>query len=190
MEKALTDSEIVQALFDRKEEIFTEVEKRYGKRCLATAENILNNREDAKECVNDAYMKLWNLIPPNRPQILGTYLCKLVKYTAIDMLKSRLAYKRGGGAFSLVLDELSECIPDKINVERAAESRETIEKINKFLRESPEESRRIFILRYWYCCEISDIAKRLGMRKNHVSVILSRTRSRLREYLEKEGLEP
>lgn len=185
----MEDSEIVQLFWDRKEAALSAVEKKHGKRCIAVAENILNSREDAEDCVNESYLKLWNLIPPNRPQVLGSFLCKIVRYTAITMLRARNTHKRGGGKISLVFEELEECIPDRGSVEGAYESKEIISRVNYFLRQIPEESRRIFVLRYWYCCELSEIAGRFGMRKNTVSVILNRTRKRLREYLEKEGYE-
>lgn len=186
----MDDSNIVQLFWDRNEAALSATEKKHGKRCRTVAENILNNREDAEECVNDAYLKLWELIPPNRPQVLGTFLCKLVRYTAIDMLRAKHRSKRGSGKIAVAFDELEECIPDKYSVENTYESKEIISEIEEFLKTIPIENRRIFILRYWYCCDLSEIAERFGTRKNTVSVILNRTRKRLREYLERKGFEP
>ena len=90
----MDDSSIVQLFWDRNEAAISATEKKHGKRCRTVAENILNNREDAEDCVNDAYLKLWELIPPNRPQVLGTFLGKLVRYTAIDMLRAKHRSKR------------------------------------------------------------------------------------------------
>ncbi len=185
----MDDSEIVQLFWDRNESAISAAAKKHGKRCRSIAENILNNREDAEDCVNDAYFKIWNLIPPNRPQVLGAFISKIVKNTAIDMLKARYAEKRGKGDIPLAIEELEECISDKSNIEGTYERRELIEKINDFLRMIPIENRRVFILRYWYCCELSEIAKRFGVRKNTISVMLNRTRKKLREFLEKEGYE-
>lgn len=186
----MDDSSIVQLFWDRNEAALSATEKKHGKRILTVAENILNNREDAEECVNGAYLKLWELIPPNRPQVLGTFLCKLVRYTAIDMLRAKHRRKRGNGNAAIAFEELEECIPDKYSVEGTYERKEIISQINDFLITIPIENRRIFILRYWYCCELSEISERFGMRKNTVSVILNRTRKRLREYLERKGFQP
>lgn len=183
----MDDSEIVQLFWDRNETALSATERKHGNRCRKIAENILASRQDAEDCVNDAYLKLWELIPPNRPQILGTYLCRLVRNTAIDMLKGKYADKRGNGKSALVFDELAEMIPDQSSVEDTYEGKALLESIEEFLKQEPVRERRIFILRYWYGCRVSEIAKRFGARKNTVSVILNRTREKLKKHLEKEG---
>lgn len=185
----MDDSEIVQLFRDRNETALSFTEKKHGKRCRTVAENILRNREDAEECVNEAYLKLWESIPPHNPEALGAFLCKIVRYTAINVLKARNAGKRGSGTAAVAFEELEECIPDKSSVESTYESKEMLAAVNSFLRQIPVENRRMFILRYWYCCELSEIAERFGARKNTVSVILNRTRGSLKKYLEKEGFE-
>lgn len=186
----MDDSEIVQLFRDRNEIALSFTEKKHGKRCRTVAENILKNREDAEDCVNEAYLKLWELIPPHDPEALGAFLCKIVRYTAINVLKARTAGKRGSGTAALAFEELEECIPDKSSVERTYEGKEMLSAVNSFLRQIPVENRRMFVLRYWYCCELPEIAERFGVRKNTVSVILNRTRGRLKKYLEEEGFEP
>lgn len=183
----MDDNEIVQLFWDRNEAALSVTEKKHGRRCITVAENILNNREDAEEIVNEAYFKLWELIPPHRPEALGTFLCRIVRNTAINVLKAKTAEKRGKGTAAAAFEELEECIPDKYNVEHIYENKELLAAVNRFLRQSSIESRRIFVLRYWYCCELSEIAERFGTRKNTVSVILNRTRKRLKKYLEEEG---
>lgn len=185
----MEDKEIVQLFWDRNEAALSVTEKKHGRRCITVARNILNNQEDAEDCVNEAYLKLWELIPPHRPEVLGTFLCRIVRNTALNILKSKNADKRGGGTAAFVFEELEECIPDKNSVEHIYESKELLAAVNRFLRQTSIESRRIFVLRYWYCCELSEIAERFGTRKNTISVILNRTRKRLREYLEQEGYE-
>lgn len=185
----MDDNEIVQLFWERNESALTETDRKHGKRCRIIAENILNNCEDAADCVNDCYFKVWNLIPPERPNFFGAFLSSIVKHTAIDFLKAKTAEKRGGGEMPLVIDELEEVLSDNSCVERNYENKEIIGKINDFLKELPSKDRRMFVLRYWYCCDIPQIASRLGTRKNTVSVILHRTRKSLREYLKKGGYE-
>lgn len=183
----MEDCDIVRLFWERDEQALSETERKHGKRCRMIAENILNDREDAADCLNDSYFKVWNLIPPERPKFLGAFVSSIVKYTAIDMLKAKRAQKRGGGEIMQAIEELEDMVSDNSDVERTYENREIIEKINDFLEGIPFEHRKIFVLRYWYCCEIPEIAKRFGLRKNTVSVMLNRTRKRLKEYLEKEG---
>lgn len=185
----MNDSDIVRLFWERNEAALAAAEKKFGERCRFLAANILGSRTDAEDCVNDAYLKLWELIPPNRPKVLGAFLCRLVRNTAVDMLRTRLADKRGHGSSAEVFEELAEIIPDKTNVENTYESKALLASVENFLNQEPARERRIFILRYWYGCAVSEIAKRYGARRNTVSVILSRTRQRLKEHLEKEGYE-
>lgn len=185
----MNDSDIVRLFWERNETALAAAEKKFGERCRFVAANILGSRTDAEDCVNDAYLKLWELIPPNRPKVLGSFLCRLVRNTAVDMLRTRLTDKRGKGKAALVFEELEEIIPDNSSVEATYENKALLASIEDFLNQEPARERRIFILRYWYGCKVSEIAKRYGARKNTVSVILSRTRQRLKEHLEKEGYE-
>lgn len=185
----MNDSDIVRLFFERNESALAAAEKKFGERCRFLASNILGNRVDAEDCVNDAYLKLWELIPPNRPKVLGAFLSRLVRNTAVDMLRTRLADKRGRGSSEAVFEELAEIIPDSSNVENTYENKALLASIEDFLKAEPARERRIFILRYWYGCKVSEIAKRFGARRNTVSVILNRTRTRLKEHLEKEGYE-
>lgn len=184
----MTDEEIIKLFNERSETAISATAALYGERARIVAGNVLNNREDAEECVNEAYYKLWNLIPPNAPKRLGSYFCRIVKYTAIDVLRVKTAEKRGSGECAVTLDELRECVSDN-SVENAFEGKELVGRINEFLKKSGAQSRKMFILRYWYCCNVTEVALRCGVSENKVNVTLHRMRCRLRKYLEKEGYE-
>jgi DNA-directed RNA polymerase specialized sigma24 family protein len=108
----MDDSKIVELFFDRSELAISETSKKYGRYCHYIAYNILRNNKDAEECVNDTYLRAWNSIPPKRPNKLQTYLGKITRNLALNMLEKLTAQKRGKGQIPLVLDELGECIPD------------------------------------------------------------------------------
>lgn len=88
----------------------------------------------------------------------------------------------------LALDELAECIPDVHSTEEAVEAAELERMLNDFLHTLPERDCNVFLRRYWYVEEYGEIAKRYNMKLNTVKTSLFRTRARLREYLEKEGV--
>lgn len=96
--------------------------------------------------------------------------------------------KRGGGEMTVALDELAECVPDVHNTEDAVAAAELERLINEFLHTLPEKDCNVFLRRYWYVEEYGEIAKRYGMNLNTVKTSLFRTRNKLREYLEKEGI--
>lgn len=180
---------IVQLFHERNETALSELSRKYGRHFVAIAERILCNHEDAKDCVNGAYLKTWDSIPPARPNALKAFVGKIVKCVAVSMLRASTAGKRGNGEIALVLDELGDCVSDGSSVEGEFENKQIVAEINKFLWKCSEFSRRVFVLRYWHCESVSDIAERLGVAENKVSVSLYRTRQGLREYLAKEGYE-
>ena len=185
----MRDNEIVRLFLDRSDLAISEAEKKYRNYCFKIALNILNSNEDADFCVNEAFMKAWEEIPPQEPRMLSAFLAKLTRNCAINMLKSANAQKRGGGERELVYEEISEMVSGGSDVERDTENREIIDEINRFLKKQPALKRDIFICRYWYCDSVRDIAARFNTTENSVSVILNRTRKKLREHLRKGGYE-
>ncbi|MDE5802699.1 MAG: hypothetical protein K2I22_07265 [Lachnospiraceae bacterium] len=61
-----------------------ELDLKYGKLCHKISSNILHNQQDAEECVNDAYLGIWNRIPPERPNPLLAFLCKIVRNLSVQ----------------------------------------------------------------------------------------------------------
>ena len=183
----MEDKEIVQLYFDRNKQAISETSSKYGHYCTSIALNILNNREDAEECVNDTYLNAWNCIPPHKPKMLSTFLGKLVRNLSFNRFKTNHSDKRGGYELPLILDELGEIVSGKASVEDDIDNNELLENINAFLKDLPEKKQYMFIRRYWYSDRISVIAKRCGCSENSVSVELSRIRKSLREHLTERG---
>lgn len=185
----MRDKEIVQLYFERNTDAISITESRFGAYCKAIAKNILGNEQDAEECVNDAYLKVWNSIPPSRPENLSSYIGKIVRNLSFDRYRQKRANKRGGGEIDVVLDELSECISGSDSVEREIDRKELSGAINAFLDTLKGKKCDIFVMRYWYAMSISDIAKKVSISENGVSVALSRTRKALKGYLLERGFE-
>lgn len=183
----MDDNSIIQLFNDRNEAALSELSKKHGTFFIQIAEGILRNREDSQVCVNDAYLKTWETIPPAKPKALRAFVGKIVKCVAVSMLRMNTAEKRGGGEITLVLEELGECVSDGKSLDDELEGKQIVEVINKFLRGCKEFDRRVFILRYWHCKSVSDIARKFGTPENNVSVSLYRTRKKLKEHLVKEG---
>lgn len=183
----MEDKEILELFRRRSEKAIASVSDKYKSYCMKIAVNILGTRQDAEECVNDTFFKAWELIPPNEPQMLSTFLGKLTRNLAINTRRREFALKRGGGQADAVFEELSELISCDKDIQEKQERKELIGEINAFLRGISKRKRDIFICRYWYCDGVSDIAARFGLSEDNVSVILNRTRKKLRQYLEKNG---
>mgnify|MGYP001032592898 CR=1 FL=1 len=184
----MTDEQIVDLFFHRSEKAISETETAYGRYFHYIAYGILHDEEDAKEIVNDAYLKAWNSIPPERPNPLKGFLGHITRQLAINRLERNTAKKRGGCQYSALLDELEECVPDS----KSSDFTEQVAlecALNQFLRELPSESRRVFIRRYWYMNSISEIAGGLSISESKVKSLLMRLRKRLKKHLIQEGFE-
>lgn len=184
----MEDSEIIELFFTRSESAISETVKKYGKYCSKIAMNILSSSEDAEECISDAYLSAWNNIPPVRPTLFSAFLGRIVRNLSINKYKANHTKKRGGHETNLVLSELEECIPSGSNVESEQEAKVIAKTIDSFLRTIDDESRIIFVRRYWYADSIADISSCYHMSESKVKSMLFRIRNKLRTYLEKEGI--
>ena len=182
------DSKIIELFFERSEQAIIELSNKYGLVCNRIAYNILNNRLDAEECVNDAFLGVWNKIPPERPEQLFSYLCRIVRNQALKKYHENTAVKRNS-IYDVSLDEILEFIPSGVSVESQVEANRIAELINRFLQTQDPKNRIIFVRRYWFCDSIDEIADLLKTNRNYVSVRLHRIRKALKEYLKKEEVE-
>lgn len=182
----MEDEEIVQMYWDRDEKAISATSEKYGAYSMAIARHIVESPEDAEECVNEVYLKLWNSIPPHRPDLLAAYIGKIVRNVAFNRYKKNRAQKRGGSQMMIALEELAEEIGSN-NLEEEWDQHMLTEVINSFLSELPEHKRKLFVRRYWYGDSVRELAKTVGMTENHVSVILKRLRTKLRNYLIERG---
>ena len=184
----MNDQEIVRLYFDRDQQAISETSRKYGSYCYTIAWNILYNREDSEECVNDTYMDTWNAIPPARPLSLKAFVGKITRNNALNRYEKAHAGKRGGGETPLCLDELSECVSGQDEMKDLEDYEHLVTCLNQFLSLLKKDQRIIFVRRYWYLNSIQEISRDYGMSESKVKVTLSRLRSRLKTYLEKEGV--
>lgn len=182
----MEDTQIIAAYFERDETAIQYTHQKYGKYCFQIAYRILLNREDSEECVNDTYLKTWQVIPPQKPNYLQMFLAKITRNEAFDRYRKNKALKRGGTEMELVLDELSECI-GKSTTEEFIRHKQLSESIHQFLSQLPKRERNVFIRRYFYVESTEEIAEMYNLKPSHVYVLLSRTRNKLKEHLLKEG---
>ena len=183
------DSEIIQRFFERDESALSAVSGKYGSYCSAIARNILGNEQQIEECVNDTLMRLWETIPPDKPNYLPAFIGKIARNIALNAVRAANALKRGGGEIDAVLDEIGELVSNAESVEEAAERHELMAAVNDFLGTLPENKQMVFVLRYWHCESISEIAACVGMTQSNVSNVLKRERKKLLDYLKKRGFD-
>lgn len=188
MGNEMQDDEIVQLLWDRKEQGLAQLQTKYKRYCGAIARRIAANSEDAEECVNDTWLRIWNSIPPHHPENLAGYLAKIVRNLALNSYKKQHRKKRGGDVMTVALEELSDCLADGKDTLEEIERQELSDMIAEFLRKKSRQQQAIFIKRYFYLMEIRELAHELQMKENTIKSILFRMRKELKAYLEGEGI--
>jgi len=180
------DAKIIELFFKRQEEAIRETDAAYGRRLFGLANNILRSFEDSEECVNDTYLRTWDAIPPQKPKHLFGFLAAICRNLSLNRLDWKSAAKRKAEVVTLT-EEMAMCIPDASQL-RQLEGKELGKLLNAFLAGLPQQSRMIFLRRYWFADTISQIATRYDISESKVKMQLSRTREKLRVYLEKEGV--
>lgn len=181
----MKDEEIIALLFRREEDALEAIHVSYGRFLHSIAAGIAGS-ETAEECVNDALLKAWNAIPPERPRYLRAYLGRIVRNLALNRREMDTAAKRGGGTASASLEELAECIPAGLDPAKAVETAELSRALNRFLRSLPERQCNLFLARYWNALPLQEIGARFGMGQGAVKSALRRIRVKLRHFLEQE----
>ena len=183
----MEDREIIRLLWERIETAVSALADKYGRLVFQLSRNIVGNDEDASECTNDTWLGVWESVSPHKPQVLRAYVCRIGRNVSLKRYRDNTAAKRNT-AYDTALEELENCLAGA-SVEEVWSARELGRAIDRFLDTLDRENRVIFVRRYWFADSVKAIAALMGMSENNISVRLSRTRGRLRDYLKKEGIE-
>lgn len=184
----MVEKELRTRLLARDDSALSAIRENWGRSALALAQRITGSEQDAEECVQDGLLAVWESVPPKQPESLGHYFTALVRNAALNRLRDERRLKRGGGTVSEVFEELELCGSVKDNVEETVAARLLGERINDFLESLPKRERDIFLRRYYDMEDLETLAAAKGLSKAHASVLLFRTRNKLKAFLEKEEL--
>lgn len=183
----MDDQAIIDLYWARDQLAIAETEKQYGRYCYTIAFNILADHEDASECLNDTWFKVWQVIPPARPTRFSIWLARIIRNLSLQKLQARNAQKRGGSQADIAIHELEECLADTDSPAGNVEAGELAAAISAYLMTIPQESRLVFIGRYFYFHNIRELSAHMGFRENKVHTLLFRTRQGLKSYLQERG---
>lgn len=180
----MTDEEITELLTNRDQNGLSELKAKYQKLILKICRGCLRSAEDAEECVGDTLLAVWGQIPPDRPENLTGYICRIARRKAVDKLRYNTAAIRN----SDLLTELDECLPSGFSIEEEAEKSELKEMLNDWLNSLDERQRKLFTLRYFFMNTVKDAAKACSMSCTAATTALSRLRVSLKKYLTERGM--
>ncbi|MBQ9784079.1 MAG: sigma-70 family RNA polymerase sigma factor [Clostridia bacterium] len=187
-ENTLPDEAIIDLYWSRNESAITETDKKYGKYLFTIAYNIVHDRLDCEECVNDTYLGTWNRIPPTRPNIFQAFLAKIMRNVAVDRYRATTADKRVPPEMVRSLDELNDCLPPAPSVEEEYAVKQIVHVLDQYLRTLDERLEFVFVCRYYYADQVTDIADMLEVSPATVYRDLAQVREGLKKRLEEEGL--
>ena len=158
-ESVLADEKIIDLYWERNEQAISETDKKYGKYLFTIAYNIVHDRLDCEECLDDTYLGTWNRIPPTRPNAFQVFLSRIMRNIAIDRFRQNTAAKKIPSELVCSLEELDDCITDGMTVEEEYAAREIARVLNDFLHSLPHRSEFIFMCRYYYSDYVKKIAE-------------------------------
>lgn len=188
-EKYLSDEEIIELYWARNEEAIKETDVKYGKYLFTIAYNIVHDRLDCEECLNDTYYKTWSVIPPSRPNALQVFLSRIMRNVAVDRYRKNSADRRVPCELVVSIDELGDSLICDPTLDEESAVSVLANALNGFLRELDDDEQFMFVCRYYYCDKIADIANLLKVSERTVFRTLADVRQRLKERLEKEGVQ-
>lgn len=183
----MDDEKIVELYWERDEKAIEATDFKYKKYLFAIAYNIVHDRFDCEECLNDTYLGAWNAIPPSRPHALKAFLTTIARRIAIKRYHSNSRQNVIPSEMTVSLSELEDFVAGDGDVSADFDAERFGHIISDFVRSLSERRQFIFMSRYYVADPIDTIASDLGLSRSMVNKELAAIRSALKEKLESEG---
>jgi RNA polymerase sigma-70 factor (ECF subfamily) len=183
----MNDEKIVELYWARDEKAIDETDFKYRKYLFSIAYNVLHDKLDCEECLNDTYLGAWNAIPPTRPNVLKAFLTTIARRIAIKRYHSALRKKAVPSEMTVSLSELEDFVSGDEDIGADFDASRLGCAISDFVRSLSERRQFIFMSRYYTADPIDTIAKDLGLSRSMINHELAAIRSALKEKLESEG---
>ena len=183
----LSDEKIIELYFLRDEKAIEETDFKYQKYLFSVAYNILRDRLDCEECLNDTYLGAWNAMPPSRPNVLKAFLTVIARRVAIKRYHGNSRRSVIPSEMTVSLSELEDFLADGDEVDAAFDAERLGKVISDFVLSLSERRQFIFMSRYYMAEPIDTIASDLSLSRSTVNKELAAIRHALKEKLESEG---
>lgn len=183
----MDDDKIVELYWERDEKAIEETDFKYKKYLFSIAYNVVYDRLDCEECLNDTYLGAWNAIPPTKPSVLKAFLTTITRRIAIKRYHSNLKQSVIPSEMTVSLSELEDFVAGDGDVDSEFDAERLGRVISDFVRSLSERRQFIFMSRYYVSDPIDTIASDLSLSRSMVNKELAAIRSALKEKLESEG---
>ena len=146
---------------------------------------LLEQEADAKDAVQDLYVRLWNS-KDGLENILNpkAYGQTMIRNICIDRLRQKNIRRTD------VLDVLTEEKTSMLMMppsDSKAIGREDVARLHKAMEQLPEQQRRVVVCRFFKDMDIKDISRQTGLSQVNVRVLLTRARATLKKLMKTEN---
>jgi len=183
----MDDEQIVELYWQRDEKAIEETDFKYKKYLFSIAYNVVHDRLDSEECLNDTYLGAWNSMPPTKPNVLKAFLTTITRRIAIKRYHSKSRQNVIPSEMTVSLSELENFVAGDEDVSAHFDAEGLGRVISDFVRSLSERRQFIFMSRYYVADAIDTIASDLRLSRSMVNKELAAIRSALKEKLESEG---
>ena len=183
----MDDANIIELYFKRDEKAIEETDFKYRKYLFSVAYNLLHEKLDCDECLNDTYLAAWNAMPPSRPNVLKAFLTAITRKIAIKRYHTKHIQRVIPSEMTVSLSELEDFVSGDEDVGSDFDADRLGRVISDFVRSLSERRQFIFLSRYYVSDPIDTIAKNLSLSRSMINKELAAIRTALKEKLESEG---
>lgn len=183
----LDDQAIIALYWARDEKAIEETDFKYKKYLFTVVYNILRDRLDCEECLNDTYLGVWNTIPPTKPNVFKAFLTTIARRIAIKRYHSNAKKSVIPSEMTLSLAELEDFVAGDGDVDASFDAKRLGRIVSDFVRSLSERKQFIFMSRYYMAESIDAIASDLGLSRSMVNKELAAIKIDLKEKLKSEG---
>ena len=180
----MDEAELVGAARGGDRQAFDELVRRTFVDTFTLARRLTGNEEDARDVVQDAYLRAWKGIGKFRGEAaFSTWLYRITANAASSNIQRRRRHRSVPFADDFEpVDTAAEQL-----VSQGAESAEVLDRISLALDDLPAKLRNVVVLKDVYGMSHEAIAEELGITVSAAKVRLHRARRKLRDVLYDEG---
>lgn len=175
----MKDEKIIELYIKGSDKAIAETMRKYGNYCQEIALGILENSEDATECVNQACAYIKKNIGARKPKNLRTFLAKTSRFLAL-----KKAAKLRNKKYQMLANELSSCLPENASYFNEDGMKIPDNFMNGFMEQLSEQERIAFIRRYWHFSSIKQTAELCSTDEKSVRINLTNALSKLKVFIE------
>lgn len=172
----MRDQEIIRLLLERDERGIDELMKQYGSLIRYIIRPIVPDSEDAKECLSDVTMRIWDKIGlyDERKSGFSVWITAVTRNTALNFAKGLRRNPYSG--------EIPQDTPSGgMTPEEEVIQRERQAKLEAAIRSLSGTDKILFYRRYYYMQSVKQISAETGMTLKSVESRLYRLKQRLKD---------